>query len=107
MQSPNEIIRAKAVGALCPCRNGWESFETHLEWAHRLTKDPSPLVRAAALHVFEDAAQMQSDGLPANPREQRSEMLRTKRASRFRPEPEEDALTPAAKRGVPCRALHR
>ena len=49
----------------------------------KLTKDPSPVVRAAALHVFEDAAQMQSDGLPTNPREARNELLRTRRNSRF------------------------
>ena len=95
LQSPDEAIRAKAVRSLCPCRAGWQLFEQHMDIVARLKKDPSPAVRSHALHVFEDAGEMQSNGLPTNPREATNDMLRKKRASRFRPD--EEALEAAQK----------
>jgi hypothetical protein len=62
LQSPDEVVRAKAVGSLCPCHNGWEVFEQHANIVSHLTKDSSPAVRASALHVFEDAIHIQSIG---------------------------------------------
>jgi len=84
MESSDEMVRAKAVRSLCPCHGGWEPFERHLSRIKLLCKDPSPLVRRAALHLFEDADEMQSDGLPTHRREATNEMLRIRRASRFR-----------------------
>ena len=55
----------------------------------RLKKDPNPMVRARALHIFEDAGEMQSEGYPTHRRQVSNEMLRTKRMSRFRPDDEE------------------
>lgn len=48
----------------------------------RLKEDPSPSVRGQALHVFEDAAELQSEGYPTHPREATDAMLRERRASR-------------------------
>ena len=59
-QSPDELLRSKALGSVCPCRNGWELFEQHVHFVSRLTRDRSRLVRASALHVFDDAALLQS-----------------------------------------------
>lgn len=89
LQSPDEAVRAKAVRSLCPCRAGWQLFERHMDIVARLKKDPSLAVRTHALHVFEDAGEMQSSGLPTNPREITNDMLRKKRASRFQPDEEE------------------
>ncbi len=86
LQSPDESIRGRAVRSLCPCHAGWTLFEQHIDLVNQLKKDPSPTVRAHALHVFQDAVEMQSNAYPTNPREVRDEMLRTRRASRFRPD---------------------
>jgi|RhiMethySRZTD1v2_1073278.scaffolds.fasta_scaffold64499_6 hypothetical protein len=58
----DEAVRGDAVRYLCPCHAGWELFEEHVGVLHRLLKDPSDVVRRHALHVFEDAARMQSRG---------------------------------------------
>ncbi|HZT40807.1 MAG TPA: hypothetical protein VFA07_01390 [Chthonomonadaceae bacterium] len=89
LQSPDESLRAKAVRSLCPCHAGWPLFEQHIPLVEALKKDPSSTVRANARHVFEDAAEMQSSGYPTHPREATNDMLRKKRQSRFRPDPEE------------------
>lgn len=62
LQSTDEVVRAKALGSLCPCRNDWELFEQHVNIVSRLTKDSCPEIRAFALHVLEDAAHIQSIG---------------------------------------------
>ena len=91
LNSADDLQRAKAVRALCPCREDWELFEQYIELVRRLRKAPSPLVRAAALHVLEDTAQIQSDAYPTHRRQATNEMLRTKRRSRF-PASEEDLV---------------
>ena len=95
LDSPDDSARAKAVRSLCPCRLGWTAFEQGVETLYKLQKDTNPDVRAAALHVFEDAAEMESSGLPTHRSEGTNEMLRTKRASRFRKD--EDDLVEARK----------
>lgn len=97
LQSPDEAVRAKAVRSLCPCRAGWQLFEQHMGIVARLKKDPNPAVRSHALHVFEDAGEMQSSGLATNPREATNDMLRKKRASRFRPDDEESEAAQKAR----------
>jgi hypothetical protein len=57
-QSPDEVVRGNVARGLCPCHAGWEVFERHVGLVFRLLRDPSHVVRAHALHVFEDAAQM-------------------------------------------------
>lgn len=84
LESGDEAVRARAVRSVCPCHAGWQPFEAHGDAVARLTKDESPLVRASALHVFEDAAEMESSGLPTHRREATNEMLRTRRQPRFR-----------------------
>jgi hypothetical protein len=58
MQSPDDETRAWAVRQACPCRLPWADFDRVRKDAQRLQHDPSPLVRAAALHVAEDAREI-------------------------------------------------
>src|SRR5947207_2611624 len=60
MASPDEAVRARAVRQVCPCRMRWELFQRCMEVVARLQKDPSPLVRAQALHVEEDSWRVQT-----------------------------------------------
>jgi len=55
MQSEDEVLRAKAVREICPCRIPWGVFERLRKAAKRLQNDPSPLVAANARHIEEDA----------------------------------------------------
>ena len=83
--SPDEEVRGEAVRSLCPCHAGWEVFESRVGDVLRALGDRSRGVRAQALHVFEDAARMRhADELEYYVQEA-EEMLRRKRASRFRP----------------------
>lgn len=86
LQSPDEAVRAKAVGSLCPCDKGWELFEKHVEVVSQLTKDSSPAVRASALHVFDDAVHIQSIGDAEYRFQSVEDKLRKKRAPLFRSE---------------------
>jgi hypothetical protein len=58
MRSPDEQVRAQAVQQVCPCRVPWEVFYQVRAMAKRLQRDPSPLVRANARHVEEDAREL-------------------------------------------------
>jgi hypothetical protein len=58
MCSPDEQVRAQAVREVCPCRLPWDAFGQVRQAAKRLQRDPSPLVRANALHVEEDAGEI-------------------------------------------------
>jgi hypothetical protein len=60
MQSEDEVTRANAVRQICPCRMPWEVFDRLRKAAKPLQKDPSPLVRANALHIEEDAREVAS-----------------------------------------------
>jgi hypothetical protein len=60
MQSPDEQTRAHAVEQLCPCRVPWDVFRQVRKAAQRLRKDPSPVVRANARHVEEDARELEA-----------------------------------------------
>ena len=60
MQSEDEITRANAVREIFPCRMQWELFERLRKAARPLRKDPSPLVRANALHIEKDAGHIAS-----------------------------------------------
>jgi hypothetical protein len=92
LRSPDEDTRARAVGRVCPCRLGWDVFQRCMDLVEPLRKDPSPRVRKAALHVFEDAFEMESHGLPTSPQETKNEMVARRRAMRWQPdEPEREA----------------
>jgi hypothetical protein len=80
LQSPDEIVRAKAIRSLCPCHAGWEAFEQFIGVVSRLTQDSSPAVRAHALHVYEDAVKIQSLEDSAHWLEAVEEALSRKRA---------------------------
>jgi hypothetical protein len=60
LQAADEATRAKATRAVCPCRLGWGVFQQTMDTLKERIKDPSPQVRAQALHVFEDAYGIQS-----------------------------------------------
>lgn len=90
MRSADEAVRAKAVRQICPCRLGWDGFQRSWELVKKLRKDPSPAVRAAALHVFEDADQMDSSGLPTSRQMVTNEMEAAKRRARWQPDDDEE-----------------
>jgi hypothetical protein len=89
--------RARAVRKVCPCRLGFDVFEEFMAIALQLQKDPDPTVRAAAIHVFEDAYQMMSSGQPTSRRMVTNDMLATKIRSRGRREEEEPKHEKAGK----------
>jgi hypothetical protein len=55
LRSPDEETRVTALHRVCPCAAGFRVYERFRCEVKRLQKDPSPRVRAAALHVEEDA----------------------------------------------------
>jgi hypothetical protein len=58
MHSPDEQDRAQAVRQVCPCHVPWDVYFAMRKAASRLKQDPSPLVRANAWHVEEDAREL-------------------------------------------------
>jgi hypothetical protein len=58
MESPDEVVRAQAVRQVCPCRVSWDAFDRLRKAAQQLQRDPSPVVRANARHVEEDAREV-------------------------------------------------
>jgi hypothetical protein len=99
MRSADELERARAVRSVCPCRMGWDGFEQSRDLVKQLKKDPCPTVRAAALHVFEDADEMDSSGLPTSRQMVTNEMEAAKRRSRWRPDNNGDEAAQAANSG--------
>ena len=81
--SPDERVRARAVGSLCPCRIGAQGFEPRMDLVRRAQKDPSPVVRAAAQHVLREAMEG-NEGTPTNPRQVTNEILLTRFKNRWR-----------------------
>ena len=75
LRAADEAARAQAARELCPCRTGWNVFEQNLDTLRSMTKDPSPLVRANALHVFDDAFELENEGLPTTPQVFTNEMV--------------------------------
>ena len=80
LRSPNELVRARALGLLCPCRNDWELFEQYVHIVSQLTKDSCPEIRAGALHILQDAALIQSIGDAEYRFQSVEDLLRKKRA---------------------------
>ena len=83
LESPDERVRARAVGALCPCRIGAEGFEPRLDLVRRAQKDPSRLVRAVALHVLGEAMEG-GEGSATSRQLTKNEMARTRFLNRWR-----------------------
>lgn len=80
LQSPDEAVRNRALGALCPCRNDWELFEQHVKSISRLTKNSCRAIRLRALHIMTDAALLQSIGDAEYRFQSVEDLLRKKRA---------------------------
>jgi len=55
LQVSDEVARGDSVRSFCPCHAGWEVFEQNVSVVLRKLRDPSRIVRAHALHVFDDA----------------------------------------------------
>jgi hypothetical protein len=55
LRSVDEQVRVKALHRVCPCAAGFLVYERFRGEVRRLQKDPSPRVRAAALHAEQDA----------------------------------------------------
>jgi hypothetical protein len=85
LASTDEETRARAARSVCPCRMGWNAFEQCLDQVKALQKDPSPQVRGAALHVFEDAFEMENEGLPTTPQMFTNELTARKLRLRWKP----------------------
>jgi hypothetical protein len=60
LRSPDARVRVKALHRFCPCRAGFPLYERFRGEVRRLQKDPDPGVRAAALHVEDDACQIET-----------------------------------------------
>jgi hypothetical protein len=59
LSSSDEEVRARALRQLCPC-GSWQLYERHMDLVRRFTKDPSPLVRSAALHIEHEVIELES-----------------------------------------------
>jgi hypothetical protein len=57
-----------------------------------MTKDPNSDVRANALHVFEDAFELENEGLPTTPQAVTNEMVARRRQTRWRNDASDDAV---------------
>jgi hypothetical protein len=55
LRCADEGARVKALHRVCPCAAGFGVYERFRGEVRRLQKDPSPRVRAAALHVEQNA----------------------------------------------------
>jgi len=55
LYSPDDEVRVRALHRVCPCGAGFGVCERFRGEVQRLQKDPSPQVRAAALHAEQDA----------------------------------------------------
>jgi hypothetical protein len=82
LEVSNDAVRG--VRSLCPCHAGWEVFEENVSVVLRLLRDPNHVVRAHALHVFEDAARMQATEDLQYYLEAGEERIGEKRAAGFR-----------------------
>ena len=58
IRAPDESVPGDAVGELCPCHVGWEPFEQHVSAVLRHLRDGDRVVRAHALHVYDDASRI-------------------------------------------------
>jgi hypothetical protein len=55
LRAPDDEVRVKALHLVCPCGAGFLAYERFRGEVKRLQNDPSPRVRAAALHAEQDA----------------------------------------------------
>ena len=60
LRPADEEVQVKALHRVCPCGAGFVVFERFCAEVKRLQKDPSPAVRAAALHVEQDACEIEA-----------------------------------------------
>ena len=60
LRSAEEEVRVKALHRVRPCGAGFVVHERFRAAVQRLQKDPSPAVRAAALHVEQDACEIEA-----------------------------------------------
>src|SRR6476469_10292814 len=60
LQATDEVARSHGVRGLCPCHGARDVLEQKVDVLMRSMRDPSRIVRRMALHVFYDAALMQS-----------------------------------------------
>ena len=59
IKAVDATVPADAVCGLCPCHVSWEVFEQNVQVVLRHLRDGSRVVKAQALHVYNDAARMQ------------------------------------------------
>jgi len=59
LESPDELVRARALRQLCPCHS-WHRYEQHIDLVRRFRKDPSPVVRSVATHIEHEIIEIES-----------------------------------------------
>ena len=84
LQATDEILRSHGVRGLCPCHGARDVLEQKVDVLMRSLRDPSRVVRRMALHVFDDAAVMQSKEELKYYLEPGEEKIGEKRALHFR-----------------------
>jgi len=84
LQATDEILRSHGVRGLCPCHGARDVLEQKVDVLMRSLRDPSRVVRRMALHVFDDAAIMQSKEELKYYLEPGEEKIGEKRALHFR-----------------------
>ena len=60
LRSADEEVQVKALHRVRPCGAGFVVHERFRAEVERLQKDPSPAIRAAALHVEQDACEIEA-----------------------------------------------
>jgi hypothetical protein len=59
LRSQDVQVRLKALKRACPCRSGFTAYERLRHDIQRLQKDPDPGVRRAALHIVQEACEIE------------------------------------------------
>ncbi len=60
LDSPDDQLRLRALRQCCPCRSGYSVYETFRSDVRRLRKDPHPEIRKLALHIEQEACDIES-----------------------------------------------
>src|ERR1041384_3306444 len=60
LESEDDQIRLRALRQCCPCRSGYSVYEAFRSDVLRLRKDPHPEIRRLALHIEQEACEIES-----------------------------------------------
>jgi len=60
LESQDDEARLRALRQCCPCRSGYSVYEVFRSEVRRLSKDPHPEIRKLALHIEQEACEIES-----------------------------------------------